>query len=146
MTIDYDRVDLEARSLVKALNALPGITTKESCCGHGKRPFCIWFDVDEMHSPGFMCLARCTCPRYYGYRRGTWEVKLYHSDVNPVTFVLEGPKGPVAYDMAERLAANIMEHVEGNPGYNILHWGLNQYPGTKGNSIQWTRRNMNMGG
>lgn len=38
-----DRMDPECIELCDALNGLPGIRTIESCCGHGKEPFRVFF-------------------------------------------------------------------------------------------------------
>ncbi len=41
---DYDGyMDAEVIAFCDALNAIPGITTTESCCGHGRGPFKVWF-------------------------------------------------------------------------------------------------------
>ena len=36
-------MDTECVSLCDAMNRFPGIETILSCCGHGKKPFMIWF-------------------------------------------------------------------------------------------------------
>jgi len=122
-------MDSEVVALCKALNSLPGIVTVESCCGHGRYPFRIWFDVSDFKSLGLSCLARCTCFRYYTYKPG-WKVILEHGDMyeSVVSFVLEGGRGERAYKMADALAENIMAHVENRtPGYNILIQGIDDF-------------------
>jgi tRNA(Phe) wybutosine-synthesizing methylase Tyw3 len=43
---DYDNyMDPEVLDLCNAMNALPGIKTFESCYGHGRTAFHIWFRV-----------------------------------------------------------------------------------------------------
>lgn len=43
-----DDVDLECVALCEALNLWLGIQTVESCCGHGKRNFHIWFRAESL--------------------------------------------------------------------------------------------------
>lgn len=43
-----DHMDGECIELCDALNDLPGIATFESCCGHGKAPFRIFFHCKEL--------------------------------------------------------------------------------------------------
>ena len=38
-------IDPECASLCRAINGIAGLTTIESCCGHGKSEFHIWFKV-----------------------------------------------------------------------------------------------------
>ena len=45
-----DTMDQECIKLCDAINKLPGITTIESCCGHGKTPFRIWFVTANVES------------------------------------------------------------------------------------------------
>jgi len=45
---NYDEIDKESRRLVRALNELPGIRTRESCCGHSTRSFWIMFTVQGL--------------------------------------------------------------------------------------------------
>ena len=40
-----EQLDPEVVALCEALNTLPGIETVSSCCGHGQRPYRIWFIV-----------------------------------------------------------------------------------------------------
>jgi hypothetical protein len=43
-------MDPECVRLCRAMNGLPGIKTIESCCGHGEKPFRIWFMADKLES------------------------------------------------------------------------------------------------
>ena len=38
-------MDPECVKLCEAINHIPGLRTYESCCGHGERPFYIWFTL-----------------------------------------------------------------------------------------------------
>ena len=41
-------MDPECVRLCDAMNALPVIRTTESCCGHGKSPYRIFFKVEDL--------------------------------------------------------------------------------------------------
>jgi hypothetical protein len=130
--------DPEVIPLVRAMNRLPGIHTQESCCGHGERPFHIWFLVTDYEARGLLLLSRLLSHNYYNYCR-TFRVVLDHMDVWPqVCWLLEGPKEPLkrgrrgwpryaqstpeTYAEATRLAEVINAHVESRTqGYNILY-------------------------
>ena len=43
-------MDAECVALCDAINRFDGITTYESCCGHGKDAFCVWFSVDSLEA------------------------------------------------------------------------------------------------
>ncbi len=109
-------LDPEVRALCIAMNRLPGIVTMESCCGHRKTPFHIWFRVTNFQARGLITLARCTCPRYYAT---PFEIKLSHGDITQVGFLLEGPKG--SFREADKLARILTDHIlDRTKGYNIL--------------------------
>lgn len=86
----YDgRMDRECVSLCNALNALPGIQTFESCCGHGQRPFQVFF---------FGAKVQDLEPVLRGLDH-QWRVELSHVDCPyRVVFLLEGPPDPKAGD------------------------------------------------
>jgi len=41
-------MDPEVIGLCRAMNLFPGIYTIESCCGHGRRPFCVDFMAESL--------------------------------------------------------------------------------------------------
>lgn len=43
-----NKMDPECVKLCKAINKIPGLQTTESCCGHGKDKFMIWFEVKSL--------------------------------------------------------------------------------------------------
>jgi hypothetical protein len=47
--MDYS-MDKECVPLCDAINRIDGIDTFESCCGHGNKPFRIWFTVSDLTS------------------------------------------------------------------------------------------------
>lgn len=70
-------MDIHCVGLCDAMNALPGITTFESCCGHGESTFRIWFTATDPQ--GLFILTRCSDRRYwrYGHR---WTIELSVGD------------------------------------------------------------------
>ena len=94
-------VDKECVALCKALNKLPGIHTEESCCGHGKEPFGIWFRADCLAALPNACywFAPCHCGL------DTWDV-IARTDCgkSPAFFYIRGPVGEQAYKDAKEIA------------------------------------------
>lgn len=114
-------LDPEVARLVAALNALPGIETTESCCGHGINPFRIWFNVTDYTARGLVTITRVMCPRYGG--SPLFKVILCHGDVpqRQVIYLLEGDASVNTSQVADEIAEKILAHVSGTTsGYNIL--------------------------
>ena len=91
----HELLDKEVVPLVDAMNAMKGIVTVESCCGHGKDPFYIWFYAESVDTvrPLF---------EFVSTRRG-WRI-IFQDYI----FCLKGPKGERAYRESEQLAAAIL--------------------------------------
>jgi hypothetical protein len=86
-------MDPECIPLCDALNALPGIRTTESCCGHGEDPHRIWFDADKIESLRPILWAT----RYHMVSRSpgedAWVVEAgWANGGNVIYFMLEGPR------------------------------------------------------
>ena len=97
-------VDSECRALCEAMNALPGIETVESCCGHGKEPFRIWFIVRSLkYLPR---LVYYIVPCHVGF---LWKCFVTTDcGMSPVHFCMESlEKGEDAYRQAQQMAANL---------------------------------------
>ena len=108
MTILPADLDPECLNLCVALHGLAGVKTTESCCGHGKTPFRIWFYIDTALC-GHKVVSRCTCPRYYPC---DWTVTMEHNDVEPFTvFMLEGPVDPSQGDVFAQRIKKTCEHL-----------------------------------
>ena len=95
-------LDKEVAPLVDAMNAMKGIVTVESCCGHGEDPFRVWFYAESVNTvrPLFEVVST---------RRGwriTFEEHNSERDRDYI-FCLKGPKGVLAYTQAVELAAAI---------------------------------------
>lgn len=87
--IMYDnKMDPECIPLCNELNVLPGIKTFESCCGHGKNPFRIWFTAENMKD--LLIVVMAVNPEYCG--QIGYSIQVEHSEYPPkVIFLLEGP-------------------------------------------------------
>lgn len=80
-------MDPECIPLCDALNALPGIRTLESCCGHGREPHRVWFaaaSVDNLRP--VLVAARKS--------QGPWTVRAgWANGSDTIYFCMEGPPG-----------------------------------------------------
>lgn len=57
-------IDKECVAICDKINSLPGTQTIESCCGHLKDPYRIWFKCDDNYS--LAIIARVFDKRYSG--------------------------------------------------------------------------------
>jgi hypothetical protein len=91
-------MDAECILICDALNALPGIQTVESCCGHGERPHRIFFSA---------VLIEHLRPVLMASHSSGWHVEArWANGGDAIYFLLEGPIGPAnmpggANDFAE---------------------------------------------
>lgn len=74
-------IDAECVDLCNCLNSLPTVMTTESCCGHCKRPFWVWFRCDSI--PVLTRLGRAVS---HNYSDGIWEIVVDTNDVYPYGF------------------------------------------------------------
>jgi hypothetical protein len=104
----YEEIDEPCRTLVQALNLLPYIESRESCCGHGERSFWIMFHTNDLWA--LMNLLQILKDYIYGDH---WQIR---AEIAPpgrieeqVWFRLVCLKeaGQASYDAAERLALEI---------------------------------------
>lgn len=99
-----DDIDKECVVLCDALNSIPGVTTRESCCGHGRKPYRVWFQAENLHSLSLVALI-ATCEG--------WSVcAMPHSVIRPIVLILEGPKGLNAYRESEKIADGLLRSEE----------------------------------
>lgn len=99
-----DDLDPEVLSLCRAMNAFRGITTTESCCGHGREPFRIWFTTRSIRDlPALLYWFSACHTGEYG-----WQVHV-RTDcaARHATFLAEGPCG--GYKAAETIARDMRE-------------------------------------
>jgi hypothetical protein len=111
--VEYDEhMDEECIPLCNALNAVKGIVTTESCCGHGKSHFRIWFKATSFR--GLFFVARCVDRRYFRHR---WDYTVSVGDmvinnILPTSFLLSTRvNGEEAYKQAEDLVENMNIHL-----------------------------------
>lgn len=99
-------LDPEVLALCEALNDLPGIRTTESCCGHGRHPYRIWFTARRLRNlPRLVYwFDGCHCG-YYGWR----VVAVTDCGMKPIAFMAEGPVGEEAYEQAAGIARALAE-------------------------------------
>jgi len=108
-------MDPEVVALCDAMNALPGIRTLESCCGHGAQPLRVFFEVNHWEGmDGLFYLTRCADRRYwkYGY---LWRIELsvadvMHNGLLPITFELNS--GPIVGEDAYAQALDLVENMD----------------------------------
>jgi len=102
--LDQTGWDKEVVALCNAINSIPGLETYESCCGHGKEAFQIWFKANDLKA--LIVLARAFDRRYGGL--ANWHCYLDMDDTEPVVFRIESEsKGELAYAESEQVANNI---------------------------------------
>lgn len=70
-------MDKECIEIRNALNRLPGVETIESCCGHCKNPYRIWFESTNIYSLGV--IARAFDRRYSGTNK-VYYIKVETND------------------------------------------------------------------
>lgn len=109
-----DDVDEACVDLCNLLNRLPGVETSESCCGHGKDVYSIWFRCDDVGT--LSRLGRC-CER--NYSDGNFEIVVDSCDTDPYGLfwlrskkILVDADGDEDYGSVYRLAANITYWVD----------------------------------
>lgn len=95
-------MDVECIPLCEALNALPGIKTFESCCGHGQHRHRVFFSAATVES---------LKPILMSVESSGWIVNSsWANGSNTIYFMLEGPIGSSdipggANDLAKWIAA-----------------------------------------
>jgi len=107
-------MDKECVPLCNALNAVKGIITTDSCCGHDKNPFIIFFKATSFK--GLFFVTRCIDRRYWkhGWK---WTCELSVGDmivdgILPTSFVLSSKEvGNEAYKQANDLVENMNHHL-----------------------------------
>lgn len=89
--MDYpSNMDPECVPLCDALNALPGIVTTESCCGHGEYPHRIFFNAETVES-----LLPIVLAAYHNEWFVEADTAIRVSDLADIVyFMLQGPVGP----------------------------------------------------
>lgn len=73
-----ENIDHACVSLVTKLNQIPGIETTESCCGHLRAPYMVFFQCNDFIQLGrlYRCVNR-------NYSDGNWRIECCCSDTRP---------------------------------------------------------------
>ncbi len=103
----YDgQMDKECIELCNALNSIDGIETFESCCGHVKQPYRIWFKAETIQS---LCIPTMACNKNYGGNAG-WIIIVDHVESPNIrtVFLLEGTIGKEAYQASKEIAEQMV--------------------------------------
>lgn len=107
----YDgNMDKECIKLCDILNSVPSIDTFESCCGHLKDRYSIWFFCND--SITISRLGRCV---ERNYSDGKWELLVDSTDTHPTGVFWLRSKVPFhSYDEMEKSVNELCN--------NIQHW------------------------
>ena len=101
----YGNMDPECVSICDAINKIPGVHTIESCCGHSKYPFRVWFIVSNLKRlPGLLYYLD---PCHVGFR---WKCEAYTDcSMAPVRFMVESESvGKESYLEANIIAEKVI--------------------------------------
>ena len=102
-------MDGECLALCQAINSIDGLETIQSCCGHGEKPFRIWFRCKDLN-----CLPKLLyfIDRCHVSLGKSWKCfATTDCAMSPVIFVLESSIiGEVANQEANLIAKEILEN------------------------------------
>lgn len=105
-----DDMDKECIGICDLLNTLPTVETVESCCGHCRRPFWVWF-----HCYDLGVLSRLGRAVERNYSDGNWEIVVDSSDIAPYGMFWLRSKCPFDCDLDMKESLNGL--IE-----NIAYW------------------------
>lgn len=110
-----NKIDKECVNLVNMLNTLDGIATTESCCGHLKSPYRIFFLCNSFNTIGM--LYRCVDKRYSD---GNWKIEVHCSDNIPTNgFLLTSIK---TFESEIEMISSVNKLIS-----NITYWNSEKY-------------------
>lgn len=108
-------MDAPCIELCNLLNRLPGLETSESCCGHCKEPYMVFFRCDNLDT--LTRLGRSIDRRYSD---GKWKIELDSGDSNPKNrFCLMSVE---PFKNGDEMLNSVEELME-----NILYWFNDKY-------------------
>ncbi len=107
----YDgRMDIECIAICDAVNQIPGLRTVESCCGHGKDKFRVFFDVDDLSA-----LPRLLYYCYFRHIGFRWNCFVETFDKEKVNFYIESESiGEKAYFESKKIAHALLKSEKQN--------------------------------
>ena len=105
----YDgNMDKECIKLCDILNSVPSIDTFESCCGHLKDRYSIWFFCDDIIT--ISRLGRCV---ERNYSDGKWELLVDSTDTHPTGVFWLRSKVPFqSYDEMEKSVNGLCNNIQ----------------------------------
>ena len=103
-------MDKECIEICNTLNTLPETETFESCCGHLKYPFSVWFFCNSIDT--LSRLGRCV---ERNYSDGKWEIVVDSTDAHPKGVFWLRSKKP--FKTQEEMSESVNFLIE-----NIQHW------------------------
>lgn len=110
-----DDMDYECIDLCNSLNQLPTVKTFESCCGHFKERYSIWFFCDNVE-----VLSRLGRVVERNYSDGKWEIVIDSTDTHPYGIFWLRSKEPFNdYDEMMKSVGDLI--------YNICYWFKDQF-------------------
>ena len=110
-----NKIDKECVNLVYMLNTLDGIATTESCCGHFKSPYRIFFLCNSFNTIGM--LYRCVDKRYTDCN---WIIEVHCSDNIPTNgFLLTSIK---TFESEIEMISSVNKLIS-----NITYWNSEKY-------------------
>ena len=112
---DMDDMDKECIGICKLLNSLPTIQTFESCSGHLKDRFSVWFFCDSIE-----VLSRLGRAVERNYSDGKWEVVLDSTDTHPYGVYWLRSKSP--FQNYEEMNESLQSLIA-----NIRHWFKDEF-------------------
>lgn len=113
--INYEEFDKECVELCKTLNDMNNVETIESCCGHFKNRFIIFFRCDN-----FSTLAKISRSVNKNYSDGKWELLVMDADRSPCCLFLLRSKELF------KTESEVNESVNGLID-NLLYWQKDEF-------------------
>lgn len=112
--INYGLIDKECIRLCDVLNSLPYCETFESCCGHGKYTYKIWFKCLDL-----TVLGRLSRAVAVNYSDGQWEIVSISTDTTPVGVFELRTKEILNVDELDKSINGLID--------NILYWTKDEF-------------------
>lgn len=105
--LPIEEMDKECVELCQKLNSLKGVETWESCCGHLKDLYMIFFFCND-----FITLAKLARSVNRNYSDGRWEIVVDDSDHYPsYLFWLRSKKPFRSYKAMEKSIKSLIESI-----------------------------------
>lgn len=117
-------MDERCVELCNMLNRLPSVETFDSCEGHGKEPYCIFFrctDIDVLSRLGRLVSRN--------YSDGNWEILVDTTDTDPYGCFWLRTKEILPYEQLDKSIARVIE--------DITEWFSDDYDDYFVSGMQW---------